>query len=125
MFVNRQTPCGLYALDGLGEVWFGLGEENITGIEGVERLEDIGNWLYSRPDRLSRRGSSGSYSNPGGPGSAAVLRALSAAILRCTSSLDDAVATVSAATGLLTGSGFDLDGLLSACPALARNRVLR
>ena len=37
---------------------------------------------------LRRSGSSGSYSNPGGPGSAAVLRALSAAILRCTSSLD-------------------------------------
>ena len=48
------------------------------------------------------------YSNPPVPGSAAVLRALSAAILRCTSSRDADAGEVSAAAGLLTGSGFDL-----------------
>src|SRR5581483_6650009 len=61
----------------------------------------------SAPDRLSRSGCSGSYSNPRGPGSAAVVRALSAAILRCTSSLDADEDEVSAGTGWLAGSGLD------------------
>ena len=68
----------------------------------------LGSWIYSRLDRLSRSAWSGSYSNTGGADSAAVLRALSAAILRCTCSLDADTGEVSAATGLLTGSGFDL-----------------
>src|SRR5271168_4790688 len=81
-------------------------------IHESESSPDQFDWLraqvYSRPDRLSRRGSSGLYSNPRVPGSTAVLRALSAAILRCACSLDADAGEVSAAPGLPTGSGFDL-----------------
>src|SRR5579864_2836008 len=79
-------------------------------------------WIYSRVDRLSRSGWSGSYSNGGGPGFAAVLRTLSAAILRCASARDADAGEVSAATGLLTGSGFDLVPRPSD-PSFARVRV--
>jgi hypothetical protein len=57
-------------------------------------MASMDNWIYSRLDRLRRGGSPGSYSNPRGPASAAVLRALDAAILRYTSALDDAAATL-------------------------------
>ena len=76
----------------------------------------IGHWIYSRLDRLRRSGWSGSYLNAGGLGSAAVFRALSAAILRCTSSLDAEAGEVSASIGLPTGSR-------PADPVFARLRV--
>jgi hypothetical protein len=69
---------------------------------GARREAKISNWIYWRLCGLNRSGWSGSYSNPPEPGSAGVLRALRAAILRRTSSLDPAVGEVSAATGLPT-----------------------